>query len=367
MCRSHGKTNNISSWRHILPLLLLFVLVSSSCGSTLQQPTTLTPSVTSTTGTGWYAVYFTNPGAPNASSYRGGPDEALASAIDQARVSVDAAIYDLNLWSIRDALVAAHRRGIMVRLVTESDNLDEMEVQELIEVGIQVQGDRHEGLMHHKFVVIDRSELWTGSLNFTTGGSYLNNNNLICIRSTRLAEDYTQEFEQMFIDDHFGREKSTQTPYPSLTVNDSLIEVYFSPEDGTLEHILNAVNQAQESIYFMAYSFTSDELSSALIERANSGVTVQGVFDKDQYRSNSGTEFDNLLNSGINVDLDGNPRLMHHKVIIIDQQVVITGSYNFSNNAEYNNDENTLIIHNQDIVAQYLAEFQAVYQLAQGE
>jgi phosphatidylserine/phosphatidylglycerophosphate/cardiolipin synthase-like enzyme len=90
-----------------------------------------------------------------------------------------------------------------------------------------------------------------------------------------------------------------------------------------------------------------------------------GVFDKDQYHSNSGTEFDNLRNAGIQVNLDGNPRLMHHKVIIIDQQIVITGSYNFSNNAEHNNDENTLIIHNPDITAQYMAEFQQIYDLSQ--
>jgi phosphatidylserine/phosphatidylglycerophosphate/cardiolipin synthase-like enzyme len=221
--------------------------------------------------------------------------------------------------------------------------------------------------MHDKFVVIDRNEVWTGSMNFTTGGGYLDNNNLVRIRSSRLAEAYTEEFEQMFVDDCFGREKVTSTANHNIMVNDSLIEVYFSPEDGTLAHILNAVNQAQESIYFLAYSFTSDTLSQTLIERAKAGVIVQGVFDKDQYRSNSGTEYDNLRNAGVEVYLDANPQLMHHKVILIDQQMIITGSYNFSNNAEYNNDENTLIIHNHDIAAQFLAEYQLIYQLAKGE
>jgi phosphatidylserine/phosphatidylglycerophosphate/cardiolipin synthase-like enzyme len=315
--------------------------------------------------TDWYAVYFTNPGDPAATAYRGGIDEALASAIDQARISVDVAIYDLNLWSLRDALISAHRRGVLVRLVTESDNMDEPEIQELKEAGIQVLGDRRGGLMHDKFVIIDRLEVWTGSMNFTTGGGYLDNNNLIRVRSSKLAEDYTHEFEQMFVDDHFGPSKAAGTPNPSFTLDGSLIEVYFSPEDGTLEHILTAVNSARESIYFLAYSFTSDELSQALIEQSQAGVTVAGVFDEDQYLFNTGTEFDNLLNAGVDVRLDGNPRLMHHKIIIIDQQVVITGSYNFSNNAEHNNDENTLIIHNQDITAQYLAEFQQVYENGQ--
>ncbi len=309
-------------------------------------------------------MYFTNPGVPDASTYRGGADEDLAAAIDKARLSVDAAIYDLNLWSIRDALIAAHRRGVGVRVVSESDNMDELEVQELKQAGIEVLGDRHESLMHDKFVVIDRSQVWTGSMNFTTGGSYLDNNNLIGLQSSKLAEAYTREFEQMFVDDHFSSEKSAGTTDSSVTVNGSLIEVYFSPEDGTLEHILSTVNAAQESIDFLAYSFTSDELAAGLIERSHAGVTVRGIFDKDQYNSNSGTEFDTLTDAGLDVWLDGNPRLMHHKVIIIDRQVVITGSYNFSNNAEHYNDENTLIIHDQTIAAQYLAEFQQIYDLA---
>jgi phosphatidylserine/phosphatidylglycerophosphate/cardiolipin synthase-like enzyme len=342
--------------------LLVLILITCAC-----SPGTGTPVVITTPPalTDWYAVYFTNPDNPTAASFRGGIDEVLAAAIDQARISVDVAIYDLNLWSLRDALINAHRRGVELRLVTESDNMDEQEIQDIKEAGIQVLGDRREGLMHHKFVIIDRLEVWTGSMNFTTGGGYLDNNNLIRVRSSQLAEDYTHEFEQMFVDDHFGGKKNAGTPNPNVTVNGSLIEVYFSPEDGTLEHILSAVNAAQESIYFLAYSFTSDELAQALIERAQSGITIAGVFDEDQYHSNAGTEYDTLLNAGIDVRLDDNPRLMHHKVIIIDQQVVITGSYNFSNNAEHNNDENTLIIHNQDIAAQYLVEFRQVYENGQ--
>jgi phosphatidylserine/phosphatidylglycerophosphate/cardiolipin synthase-like enzyme len=347
-----------------LPLLVL-ILITSACVPSASLPGTATPSASTATQQDWYTVYFTDPSSPTASTYRGGPDEALANAIDQARISVDVAIYDLNLWSIRDALIAAHRRGVEVRMVTDSDNMDEQEVQEIKEAGIIVLGDRREGLMHDKFVIIDHLEVWTGSLNFTTGGGYTDNNNLLRLRSSKLAQDYMHEFEQMFVDDHFGSEKTSGTPNPTVTINGSLIEVYFSPEDGTLEHMLNAVNGAQESIYFLAYSFTSDELAQALIQRAKAGVIVQGVFDKDQYHSNTGTEFDTLQAEDMDVWLDGNPRLMHHKVIIIDGQIVITGSYNFSNNAEHNNDENTLIIHNQDIAAQFAEEFQQIYNLSQ--
>lgn len=344
--------------------LLAIVLLACACipDANPQEPVPASPA---TTQSGWYSVYFTDPTNPTAPSYRGGIDEALAEAIDQARVSVDMAIYDLNLWSIRDALINAHRRGVAVRLVTDSDNMDEMEIQELKEAGIEVLGDRRESLMHDKFVIIDRSEVWTGSMNFTTGGAYLDNNNLIRLRSSKLAEDYRLEFEQMYAEDRFSAAKAPITPYPAVTVNSSLIEVYFSPQDGTLGHILELVSTARENIDFLAYSFTSDELAEALIGRAGSGVRVKGVFDEDQYHSNAGTEFDQLVRAGIDVRLDGNERLMHHKVIIIDGEIVITGSYNFSNNAEYNNDENTLIIHNRDIATQFLDNFQRIYEMSQ--
>ncbi|HEX9090520.1 MAG TPA: phospholipase D-like domain-containing protein [Anaerolineales bacterium] len=345
--------------------LLIFCLAAGGCTNASGMQVTLTPEASAAAPSDWYDVYFTQPTSPSAPTYRGGIDEALAEAINQARVSVDLAVYDLNLWSTRDALLAAHRRGVTVRMVTESDNMDEQEVQALKEAGIEVLGDRQEGLMHDKFVVIDRTEVWTGSMNFTTGGGYLDHNNLIRLRSTKLAEDYTYEFEQMFVEEHFSTLKSSGTPNPLVTVNGSPIEVYFSPEDGTLEHILAVVNAADESVYFMSYSFTADDLAQALIVRAAAGVTVAGVFDKDQYHSNIGTEFDTLKTAGLDVRLDGNPRLMHHKVIIIDQQIVVTGSYNFSNNAEHINDENTLIIHNADIAAQYLAEFQRIYDASQ--
>jgi phosphatidylserine/phosphatidylglycerophosphate/cardiolipin synthase-like enzyme len=171
---------------------------------------------------GWYTVYFTDPGGPHAQSLLGGPDAELAEAIDQARLSVDAATYDLNLWSIRDALIEAHRRGVNVRLVTESDNMDSPEVQELQEAGIPVLGDRREGLMHNKFVVIDRLEVWTGSMNLTINGAYRNDNNLIRIQSSRLAKDYMAEFEEMFLDDQFGSGSPADTPFPSFSVDGSL-------------------------------------------------------------------------------------------------------------------------------------------------
>ncbi|HWA15391.1 MAG TPA: phospholipase D-like domain-containing protein, partial [Gemmatimonadales bacterium] len=197
-------------------------------------PSTATPNVQPASGGGatvvplpagfgtrgsWYELYFTDPSNPLAAQQTGGPDGPVAAAIDQARLTVDAAMYSLSLDSVRNALIRAHNRGVQVRVVMESDNSDRSDPQALVEAGIPLLGDRREGLMHDKFIVIDGAEVWTGSMNFTDSGTYEDSNNLIRIRSTRVAEDYTTEFNEMFVEDLFGPDARTATPHPRVTLD----------------------------------------------------------------------------------------------------------------------------------------------------
>jgi phosphatidylserine/phosphatidylglycerophosphate/cardiolipin synthase-like enzyme len=308
----------------------------------------------------WISVFFTDPENPNSKNYRGGPDQLLAEAINRAHVSVDIAVQQLNLWSIRDALIVAHRRGVQVRMVTESDYIDEKEVQQIIQAGIPVIGDRRQGLMHNKFVIIDRSEVWIGSMNFTVSEGYRNNNTLMHITSPRLAENYEAEFEEMFTNDSFGPGSPADTPQPNIRINQTSIETCFSPEDGCTAKLVETIRTAKESVYFLAFSFTSDELADALIERANQGIDVQGIMEADQAFSNRDTDYNRFLTEGVDVRLDGNPAQMHHKIIIIDQKIVATGSFNFTFSAETANDENLLIIEDPEIAEFFLQEYQRV-------
>ncbi len=179
----------------------------------------------------FYEVYFSDPFNPASKNQEGGIDIPLARAIDEARISVDLAVYSMSLYSIRDALLDAHQRGVTVRIVMESDNLERDVPRRLVEEGIPLIGDRREGLMHNKFVIIDRSEVWIGSMNFTTSGAYEDNNNLVRIRSTQVAENYLAEFDEMFEEDFFGPDILPNTPHPELSVDGIPLEVYFSPDD----------------------------------------------------------------------------------------------------------------------------------------
>ncbi|GAB4420871.1 MAG: phospholipase D-like domain-containing protein [Anaerolineales bacterium] len=313
----------------------------------------------------WIDIYFTDPDSPLAAQETGGVDEKLVQAIDSARLTLDIAIYSISLRSVRDAILRAHDRGVQVRMVMESGNRDRSAPQVLEDAGIPILGDRREGLMHNKFVIIDRSEVWLGSMNFTYSGAYDDNNHLVHIRSSKIAENYTAEFEEMFVDDKFGDEIGSATPNPKTTIEGTLVETYFSPDDGVEARILDLLKGAQKSIYFMAFSFTSDPFGSVIREKAASGLTVAGVMEAEQIKSNIGTEYDPFAQASLDVYPDGNEGQMHHKVIVIDEEIVITGSYNFSRSAETRNDENVIIMYSKTIADLFMKEFQKVFEQAQ--
>lgn len=307
-------------------------------------------------------VWFSDPLANTTS---GGPDSDLIAGINRAQKSVDIAIYNLTLPGIRDALLAAHKRGVQVRIVMESEAMDKAVPRSLQAAGIPIVGDQHEGLMHNKFTIIDGEEVWTGSMNYTSTSFYSDFNNLVRIRSAKIASDYEVNFEEMFSAHKFGPEKQPNTPYPVVTVDGKAVEVYFSPDDGVAKNVLAELKQAQDSIDVLAYSFTRDDFADAIVARVKAGVKFRGAFDASQVESNIGGEYDFFRKAGYAVRLDGIPGLLHDKVMIIDRQVVITGSYNFTATAEKTNDENLVIIHDPAVAAQYLQHFNQVYSNAQ--
>jgi phosphatidylserine/phosphatidylglycerophosphate/cardiolipin synthase-like enzyme len=348
-----------------LGFLNLTIILGVCLGSCMTQPPqwldplpTITPAEYSSPDQ-LYSIYFT---APANEDFKGGPDRFLADAIDQARSQIDAALYDLNLWSIRNALIRAHQRGVLVRLVVENDSLDRTEIQELISAGIPTIPDQGEGLMHNKFVVIDGSEVWTGSMNLTVNGAYRHLNNLVRFRSTLIAENFTSEFDEMFLDGYFGEDILENTPHPDITLNGIRVETFFSPDDETPQRLIELILSAEESIDFLYYSFTSDSIAEAIINQANRGVEVRGVLDSYQERTGLGGEYQRLVSQGLEVYLDTHPEKLHHKVIIIDQNIVITGSYNLTRSASEKNDENTLIIHDRKLAEIFLGEFEWIFE-----
>jgi phosphatidylserine/phosphatidylglycerophosphate/cardiolipin synthase-like enzyme len=320
----------------------------------------LTQPPAGSAGEGWYRVHFTTPRYPDRAGDRPpGIDRHLVDLVARAERSVDVAAYEINLDTVADALLQASERGVAVRLVTDTDNLEEEVAWRLKRSGVPVVSDERAAIMHHKFVVVDDRYVWTGSWNLTVNCTYRNNNNAIVIDSVALARSYAAEFGEMYGDGSFGPRSPTNVPPARVTVDGTLVESYFAPEDRIAERLVALVGQAQGSVRFMAFSFTDQQLAQTLIDRARAGVDVSGVVERRGAQT-SYAQYPPLREAGIDVLLDGNPYVMHHKVIIIDEAIVVTGSFNFSESADRRNDENVLIIYNPEVARHYLEEFARV-------
>jgi phosphatidylserine/phosphatidylglycerophosphate/cardiolipin synthase-like enzyme len=315
-----------------------------------------TPVPAEPAGDALWAVYFTSPVIPFDGVTTGGVEENLTYLLNNAQSTIDGAMFELNLQNVADALIAAHQRGVRVRIVYDNEHTeDDPQMQQLIDAGISATPDERSAYMHNKFLVIDGEIVWTGSLNITINDAYKNNNNALAFVSRELAQNYTTEFEEMF-SGQFGPTSPANTPYPGTQVGDIWVETYFAPEDEPLLQLLSVTAEAQHTIHFMAFSYTDYDLAKVMMDRADAGVEVVGIYES-RGANTEASECPTLLEHGLDVRLDGNPATFHHKVVIIDGAIVATGSFNYSTNAATSNDENLLIIHSPQIAALYEEEF----------
>jgi phosphatidylserine/phosphatidylglycerophosphate/cardiolipin synthase-like enzyme len=185
----------------------------------------------------------------------------------------------------------------------------------------------------------------------------------VVIQSQELAVIYEREFQEMW-DGKFGPKSPSTLDQQIATVNGSRIVVVFTSEDPALENaIVPIVKSATKSVRFLTFSFTDFPLADAMSQRWKAGVDVAGVFEKVGSETEA-SELRTLMCRSVPVKQDGNSGFLHHKVIVVDEQIVITGSMNYSTNAEENNDENVIIIDNAEIARLYLQEFDRVWNLA---
>lgn len=380
MPRRRGVTKS-SATTTLLILVFLFVLgvyyavTGKNPGGVFDSATAvptapIIPTAANASGA-WWEVYFTDPVHVNdPANWQSSIEGRLIEKINAAQISIHIAAFEFNLTPVAEALVAAKQRGVDVRWVTDDESgleadeePDRGQFAMLQNAGIEVRSDDRSALMHNKFWIFDGQIVWTGSTNITENGIFKQDNNTIVIQSPELAAIYEREFQEMW-DGEFGPKSPSQLENQAVMINGSGIAVIFTSEDPALEQaIIPIVNDAARSVRFLAFSFTDYPLAEAMIKRSQAGVDVAGVFEKVGSDTDA-AEFDTLLCAQVPVRQDGNSSFMHNKVIVVDERFVITGSFNFSTNAEESNDENVIIIDNPEIARLYMQDFERVWALA---
>ena len=279
----------------------------------------------------------------------------IRAFISRAEKSIHVAVFQIDNMEVARELVKAHGRGVDVKIVTDDRNMRTPAVKYMLKHGIPMVFDFRKEFMHDKFAIIDSQIVITGSANWTDNGFYFNDNNVLIANSKSLALNYEKEFSEMFDLHRFGPESPRNT-FCCFVVDSVKIENYFAPEDKVSHKLITLIDDAEKTVHFMSFSFTSKSIAKALIRAKGRGVEVVGLIERREL-ANPHSVYGLLKKSGIRIVPDGNPKIMHNKVVIIDSSVVITGSYNFTNSADRRNDENVVIVFDRSLALTYLRYF----------
>jgi hypothetical protein len=356
-------------------------------------------------------VYFNHPGTRLQNYHENFAIHMLVQSIDRAQATIDFAAMGLSRPEVIAALERAWHRGVQLRFVGDARHAHGSvwgyEVLDRYNIPVQVGNQNH--IMHNKFFIIDRFVVFLGTGNITGTDMGNNNNNWLLLFSHEVAQDFTDEFEQMMAG-RFGAGKIPIDNGNRYQLGDTTVEVWFSPQEDAMGRLLECLEGAVESIEFSIFAFTKDQVGSALIakhqefqrynlccdparaqERATAPVCeaiacedefrprrVRGVVDQSQLHSNGPYhEIYRILAEGMEVRLDGNDAgvqpgdyqagggRLHAKTIVIDTgrptARVVTGSFNWSAAATVSNDETMLVLHSERLALQYADYFQTLW------
>lgn len=263
-------------------------------------------------------------------------------------------------------------------------------------------GSKGTGLMHHKSLIIDGKTLIITSANFTLSdqhGDYTksetrgNANNLLVIQSPELAQYFIEEFNLMWGDGVGGQKNSLFgpdkpfRPAKNFAIANTQVSVKFSPDsnrinwsDTTNGLIAQTLDQARKTVFLALFVLSEQRFADLLQTQSQKGVSIKALIDPEfAYRPYSegldmlGIELTQNCRTEVNnhpwsipLTTVGIPNLpkgdkLHHKMGIVDDNIVITGSHNWSNAANYVNDETLFVLNNPVINAHYQREFERLY------
>lgn len=182
------------------------------------------------------------------------PDKIFIKIVKSAKKTIDLAIFDIEEPNSVKAIIDAKNRGVQVRIVTDSDNLNDKvnysqprpAIQALKQVAdIPIVDDKRTAFMHNKFAIIDSETVITGSMNLSVNSMFRDNNNAIKIVSKEIAQNYQEEFNRMFEQKIFGPPGPRNILSPEVKVGSAVVKTFFSPKGGTRDAILEELRKAK--------------------------------------------------------------------------------------------------------------------------
>lgn len=320
-------------------------------------------------------------------------ESVIRDFIASARTSLSIAVQELDSEPIAQAIIDASWRGLRVEVFLEQDYLrtplpgsppsppaprdgesdddalrrvqwaeDTTELATnrrilaaLLRSDVQVRGDYNPKIFHQKFVLRDydgkaapTSALLTGSANFTQTDTHRNLNHVFVFRDADVCRQYLTEVDQLRRG-RFGRELHGATPR-TYDVGGVPVKVLFAPDHTPELEIMKQMLKGSREIWFAIFTFAgSSGIDDTMLALARGGMTIKGVLDpaqaKQKWAAPAWLVHDNIelyvpRKAGDFTTL----RKLHHKLMVIDEQVVVAGSFNYTEPANEFNDENIFVL-----------------------
>ena len=292
--------------------------------------------------------------------------EVIVKFIGGAQKRLEIAVQELDDPAIADAILEAKARGIIVSVVLELDYLradrrraqpkvpgGKLEINRelhnaLLRSAIKVNSDFNTKIFHQKFIIRDRSSLLTGSTNFTTTGVEKNLNHIVIIHDEAVAKLYAREYREIQ-QGHFGKLNEGHDKAPKdVEVSRIPVRVLFAPDHAPEMEIMKQMAKANRRVDFAIFTFAkSSGIDDQMILLRKAKKTVQGALDR-RMANQKWAASRPLQKEGVKLSIvpkkgTGVGKL-HHKLMVIDEQVIIAGSFNYTGPANQVNDENIIIL-----------------------
>ncbi len=283
---------------------------------------------------------------------------ALKREIENSKTSIDFAIYGINNQpELVNALINAKNRGVKIRWVydvNKSGNYyeDNEELAKLFpdfKTDEKYETGKKSAIMHNKFFIFDNKRVWTGSANIsTTDLSNFNANYAVLIESKDLANAFEEEFNKMYSGVFHKDKPYSDTSYIKINT-ETQVKPLFSPQHNIMKsEIIPIINNAKKYIYMPMFLITYKDIANALVNAHNRGVEIKVIHDA----TNSHADYSMhkmLREAGIKVKTENYAGKMHAKTIIVDDNISLIGSMNYTSSGNGKNDENVVIIKDGDI------------------
>ncbi len=306
--------------------------------------------------------------------------QALIREIDKAKNTIDFSVFGFsNQPELIKSIKKASLRGVKVRWVTDVTpwnfnfysgtkeamkkipnyktdfNTDKKLLEKFRKKGMKSYNGT---LIHNKFFIIDNKLVWTGSTNISSSGTGGYNANVSAlIRSKKIANIYTKEFNQMFIEEKFHRDKQKIFTKNLILKDGSIISIYFSPNPSIIdEGITPVISSSNSFIYMPMFYLTNEKIFEALIGAKKRNVDVKIIVDA-HYAKSQHSKVKKLRDAGIKLKVENWGGKMHMKSMITDNDYIVIGSTNFTKTGITQNDENMLIIKNSKLNQKFKSEF----------